>query len=67
MTLDRNKLAADIKQVMKRGKTENLSADQVADALADAIHAYTSAAQVTGIAGAVDNRPFTQQGKGKVG
>jgi hypothetical protein len=66
MTLDPNKLASDNKDLMKRGKAQNLSADQVAEALADAIHAYTSAAQVTDIAGSVDNRPFAQSGKGKV-
>ena len=66
MPLDRNKLATDIKTVMARGKAENLTADQVAEAMADAIHAYTAAAEVAGVQGTVQDQPFTQSGTGKL-
>ncbi|HEY3141549.1 MAG TPA: hypothetical protein VGJ86_10495 [Acidimicrobiales bacterium] len=66
MPLDRNKLATDLKAVMDRGKKDNLTPDQVAEALADAIHTYTAAAEVAGVQGSVQDQPFTQSGKGKL-
>jgi hypothetical protein len=66
VSLDRNALATGIKKAMKDGLDKKQTADQVAEALADAIHAYTSAAEVEGIKGSVDDRPFDQDGRGKL-
>lgn len=66
MPLDRNALAAGIKTVMSQANAEKWTADKVADGLADAIHAYASAAKVVGVTGNTAGVPFTQSGSGKL-
>lgn len=48
MALDVNKLTQDLLSVFENGKTAS-SSDEVASALAQAIHAYVSQAEVEGI------------------
>lgn len=66
MALDRSQLATSLKQAMKRAVDEKMTADQVAEELATAIHGYVLAAEVVNIAGQAGNQPFTQSGKGKL-
>jgi hypothetical protein len=63
MALDVNKLSTALVQVFKDGQNA-ASSDEVAQALAQAIHAYVSAATVNGVVVAVVNPANTPIGTG---
>lgn len=49
MALNQSALSAKLKTAFKKAKDEAWNSDKVADELASAIHAYVSAAEVTGV------------------
>jgi len=53
VSLDKTLLAAKLQNVFQKAKAETWGPDQVASGLADAVHAYVSAAQVQGVASKV--------------
>lgn len=49
MALNKTTLASSLKTVFQSAKDNSWSSDQVADALADAIHQFVISADVTGV------------------
>jgi hypothetical protein len=69
MALSKQTLRDDLKSALSRAGEEQWSLDQVAQAWADAIHKYVSAADVTGVTCSVTvsvplNVPTPSQGTG---
>lgn len=64
MALDRDALADAIKAAMDTANKQAWKPAQFADALADAIHDYTRAAEVAGVHGTAGGSDFAQSGTG---
>jgi hypothetical protein len=64
VALDQSALADAIKAAMDAANKEAWKPEQFADALAEAIHTYTSAAEVVGVRLAVEGFEVDQTGTG---
>ena len=66
MALDKDTLEADLVTMMNNAKSQSWTADQVAQAMSEAIDRYVRGADVTGVKIAVQAAEYGQSGKGKL-
>ena len=66
MALDKTGLKNDLVTMMNNAKDKSWTAEQVATAMADAIHKYVRAGDVVGVTVKGNNLTFDQSNKGRV-